>query len=139
MTDSTGALTPAEHRALAEIDIRQMRGMSAGIAARSSLALSAIAHTLAAVAQYLDPDTVTEPEVRLPGGPVVRARQSDGGHLWGYIISSHGEPDQVSRCQWGTQETALAAGAAAAITPAGTPDDAGRNGHAPVKQNGQAA
>jgi hypothetical protein len=129
VTDSTGALTAAEHRALAENDMRQMRGISAGSAAYSNLALSAIAHTLAAVAHYLDPDMVTEPEVRLPGGQVVRTRQNNSGHFWGYIISSPGgEPDQVSRCHWGTPETALAAGAAAAAmgpAMAGSMDSSG--------------
>jgi hypothetical protein len=129
-------LTPAEHRALAEIDLARMRGIGAGSAAYSSLAQSAIAHTLAAVASYLDPDQVTAPEVRLPGFRTVRARQSEAGdRKWGFVISSRGdEPDVVSpRYMWATLETALAAGIAAALTGA-----AACNGLAPVPDGGVA-
>lgn len=89
MTEPAPALTPAEHRALAETDLRRVRGMAAGTPAYSALALSAIAHTLAAVAYYLDPDDVAVPEVRLPGGRVVRAEQAEGGsRWWRYVITA---------------------------------------------------
>jgi hypothetical protein len=115
--DVPGALTPAEHRALAEADLRRMRAMTPGLPAYAALAQSGIAHTLAAIACYLDPDEVAEPEVRLPGGQVVRARRSEvGSRLWGYVITGpDGQRPRTSQAyKWGTLETALVAGVAAA-------------------------
>ena len=117
MTDTAPQpLTPAEHRALAELDLARLRAMTAGTPAYSALALSAIAHTLAAVAYYLDPDDVPAAEVRLPGRRVVRARQSqDGERKWDYVITVPGQPDVTSgRFLWDYERTAIAAGVQAA-------------------------
>jgi hypothetical protein len=119
------ALTPAEHRALAELDLHKTRSMTPGTPAYAGLVQSAIAHSLLGVVgphletlvSYMDPGNITEPEVRLPGGWVIRARQaSEGKRQWGYVVTDGGGTEKyASEYRWGNADTALAAGTSATM------------------------
>lgn len=107
---TTPALTPAEHRVLAEKNLDTMRGYGPGSPGYHGLALSAIAHILAAVAEYLEPP----PDQGIPGLPagwrLETQRSRAGSRLWGFMLTApDGEPAS-SRYSWSSPETAVAAG-----------------------------
>lgn len=105
-------MTPAEHRAAAEKILDALKTRTAGTPAYASLAQAAIAHTLAAVAEYLEPPPVPD----IPGLPLgwrLTTEQSEAGdRLWGYVLTIPGrEGDPVSnRHRWHSSSAALIAG-----------------------------
>jgi hypothetical protein len=110
MTTETRVLTPAEHRALAEADIRQMRALDdPGAKAYHGLALSALAHVLSAVAAYLEPP----PRPHIPGLPEgwnLDVSQGATGK-WRYELHDpSGQEWRPPKSYWSEPETALAAG-----------------------------
>jgi hypothetical protein len=148
--DGRTYINPADHRVLADADINKMRALGPESPQWDALALSAQAHYFGAVAAYLDvltrvldPDDVTEAEVRLPGHRTVRAEQSAEGALkWGYVISGPGEPGQPSsRFVWDSKEAALAAGICAAngVLTASAARGARARARATERANGQHA
>jgi len=105
-------LTPAGHRARAEADLaaRNPRYSPATDTYRA-LTLSAIAHTLAAIAYYLEPPPVPQ----VPGLPVGWQIATDqdpaGNHNWGYTLTPpDGRQPLSNRHRWGSSEAALTAG-----------------------------
>lgn len=107
---TTTPLTPAGHREQAGKDLAARNGFEPGTETYRSLTLSAIAHTLAAIAFFLEP--VPEPEVPgLPPGWKIGTRQApDGERRWGYELTAPGTSPEPSRYRWGSSEAALTAG-----------------------------
>ena len=107
-------MTPADHRAQAEAALDRMRGYAAGTTVYHGLVLSAIAHTLAAVAEYLEPPPV--PQIPgLPAGWELDLHQAEAGERkWGYVLRGPDGREYVSRHRWDSSGGALVAGIQAA-------------------------
>jgi len=104
-------LTPAEHRTIAEKALDALKGTGGpGSMSYHGYALAAIGHVLAAIAGYLEPP----PEPDIPGLPLgwrVTVRQGENGNrMWRYELTAPGRAPVVSRYQYKTNVTALAAG-----------------------------
>lgn len=112
--ETVDRMTPAEHRVKAEEALNAMRIYPPGSDAYHGLVMSAIAHVLVAVAVYLEPP----PDPGIPGLPAgwkLDVRQSGiGDHSWGYALSPPDGERVVSRYDWKSSETALAAAVRAA-------------------------
>ena len=111
---TTPARTPAEHREAAERELDALRGYTAGAPSWHGHALCAIAHTLAAVAVYLEPP----PEPDIPGLPagygLTVGKAADGEQRWGYTLTVPGCAPASTRHLWKSPGAALAAGLQAA-------------------------
>ena len=104
------AMTPAEHRAKAEDDLAALWSLDPASPGYHGHVLSAIAHVLAAVAEYLEPP----PEQDIPGLPegwrVTTAQSEKGNRLWGYVLTGPGTGTEHSPYRWGSSASALMAG-----------------------------
>lgn len=110
----TTPLTPAEHRAQAEASLALLFRYAPSTDMYRNLALSAIAHVLAAVAEYLEPPQA-QSVPGLPAGWRLETQQSGtGDRKWAYVLSAPGGNPHFSRYTWSASETALAAGLRAA-------------------------
>jgi hypothetical protein len=105
-----GEMTPAEHRARAEAALARSAGIDPTTDLCRNLVLTSLAHTLAAVAAYLEPPPV--PQIPgLPSGYTLDTRQAPGGERkWAYVLAFPDNEFHATRFRWEASETALAAG-----------------------------
>ena len=127
-------LTPAERRALAELNLTALGALTAGTTAYNGRAQAAIANSLIEISAYLQAlvailEPAPEPEVPgLPTGWHLTAdRAKDGNQLWGYKLTPpDGSPEITNRHRWSTWGGAMDAGLDAAATIAAAAADPAR-------------
>ena len=105
-------MTPAEHRARAEQDLAAMQNGQYAPSTETyhGLALSAIAHVLAAVAAYLEPPVVPDVPGLPPGWQIDVSQGTGGDRRWGYKLTGPGDCVIATRRLWLAEEGALMAG-----------------------------
>lgn len=108
--------TIAEHIAEAESDLDALRQYAPDEAAYRGLALTAIAHALAAIGLTLDgQEKAAQAIPGLPEGYQLTTEQSAGNdRKWRYVLISRDGIAWVSRYKWDSSDTAFVGGLRAA-------------------------
>jgi hypothetical protein len=108
------ALTPAQHRAMAEQALDNIANMAPGTSVYGQLTNKAIAHSLLAIATYLEPPPAPEIPGLPKGWKLTTAQSNFGERLWGYTLTVPGRPPASNRHRWKSSSAALVAGLKAA-------------------------